>query len=199
MTVSLKNNFFANARCVRFLDANGISWSINSNTNEITASYAGAGSAAANPTAKVGLTAVNGTAATFMRSDAAPPLDQAISPTWSGTHTFSATAVLSGGAATYSGNTGSIPNGTATTIKTLPNGGSGMGYLVFASLVAGAGSPGLYSAAAVVNVSGSSATVASLLSGTALSITVSGLNVQVTQSSGATQSTGVSWTVLRVY
>lgn len=42
----------------------------------------------ANPTAEVGLTAVNGTATTAMRSDAAPPLDQAISPTWSGNHTF---------------------------------------------------------------------------------------------------------------
>lgn len=43
----------------------------------------------ANPTALVGLTAVNGVAATFMRSDGAPALDQAISPTWSGSHTFS--------------------------------------------------------------------------------------------------------------
>lgn len=44
--------------------------------------------AAANPTASVGLTAVNGSASTFMRSDAAPALSQSISPTWSGTHTF---------------------------------------------------------------------------------------------------------------
>jgi hypothetical protein len=42
----------------------------------------------ANPTAVVGLTAVNGAAATFMRSDGAPALDVTISPTWSGTHTF---------------------------------------------------------------------------------------------------------------
>lgn len=44
---------------------------------------------AANPTASVGLTAVNGSAATFMRSDAAPALDQSIAPTWLGMHTFS--------------------------------------------------------------------------------------------------------------
>src|SRR5690606_24075208 len=43
---------------------------------------------AANPSASVGLTAVNGAADTFMRSDAAPALDQGISPTWTGEHTF---------------------------------------------------------------------------------------------------------------
>jgi hypothetical protein len=44
---------------------------------------------AGNPTAQVGLAAINGVAATFMRSDAAPALNVGISPTWSGTHTFS--------------------------------------------------------------------------------------------------------------
>jgi hypothetical protein len=41
-----------------------------------------------NPTASVGLAAVNGVATTYMRSDAAPPLDQGITPTWTGKHTF---------------------------------------------------------------------------------------------------------------
>lgn len=50
---------------------------------------------AANPTGTVGLTAVNGSAATFLRSDGAPALSQAIVPTWSGVHTFSATPVFS--------------------------------------------------------------------------------------------------------
>ena len=36
---------------------------------------------------KVGLTAVNGSAATAMRSDAAPPIDVTIAPTWTGIHT----------------------------------------------------------------------------------------------------------------
>jgi len=52
----------------------------------------------ANPTASVGLTAVNGSASTFMRSDGAPALSQAIAPTWTGQHTFAissaATAVV---------------------------------------------------------------------------------------------------------
>lgn len=42
----------------------------------------------ANPTASVGLSAVNGAATTFMRSDAAPAISQSISPTWTGPHTF---------------------------------------------------------------------------------------------------------------
>ena len=51
--------------------------------------------AAANPgSQKVGLTAVNGSATTWMRSDAAPPLDVAITPTWSGVHTFSASSTV---------------------------------------------------------------------------------------------------------
>jgi len=48
---------------------------------------AGTGSVA-NPTASIGLAAVNGVAVTAMRSDGAPPLDQSISPTWTGDHVF---------------------------------------------------------------------------------------------------------------
>ena len=48
-----------------------------------------------NPSATVGLTTVNGSASTFMRSDAAPPINQAIIPTWTGLHTFSAGISLS--------------------------------------------------------------------------------------------------------
>jgi hypothetical protein len=44
----------------------------------------------ANPTALVGLTAVNGTATTYMRSDGAPPIDLSIAPTWTGAHIFAA-------------------------------------------------------------------------------------------------------------
>lgn len=42
----------------------------------------------AGPTAKVGITAVNGSASTFMRSDASPALDVTITVTWTGAHTF---------------------------------------------------------------------------------------------------------------
>lgn len=44
----------------------------------------------ANPSVSVGTAAVNGTAATFLRSDAAPALSLSITPTWTGAHIFSA-------------------------------------------------------------------------------------------------------------
>lgn len=43
----------------------------------------------ANPSASVGLTAVNGIARTYLTSDSAPALSQAITPTWTGQHIFS--------------------------------------------------------------------------------------------------------------
>lgn len=47
----------------------------------------------ANPTGTIGLTAVNGTATrSYVRSDGAPALSQAISPNWSGTHFFKGAA-----------------------------------------------------------------------------------------------------------
>lgn len=51
------------------------------------ATPAGGGSVA-NPTATIGLTAVNGSATSAIRSDGAPALSQAIAPTWTGAHTF---------------------------------------------------------------------------------------------------------------
>ncbi len=51
----------------------------------------GGGPSPANPTASVGLTAVNGSASTYLRSDGAPALSQSIAPTWTGYHTFTAT------------------------------------------------------------------------------------------------------------
>lgn len=54
---------------------------------------------AANPSASIGLTAVNGSATTFMRSDAAPALSQAIAPTWTGLHTFTNSLSASSGSA----------------------------------------------------------------------------------------------------
>lgn len=50
----------------------------------------------ANPSALIGLTTINGGALTAMRSDAAPALDQSISPTWTGNHTFVNPLILDG-------------------------------------------------------------------------------------------------------
>lgn len=62
-------------------------------TNQVLSASGGA--AVANPGAQLlGLTAINGVAATALRSDGAPALDQSIAPTWTGNHTFSAQVAL---------------------------------------------------------------------------------------------------------
>lgn len=66
------------------VDSSSIDFTYTDATPSITATVI-----TANPSALVGLAAVNGAAATPMRSDAAPALDQAIAPTWSGKHIFS--------------------------------------------------------------------------------------------------------------
>src|SRR5262245_60578005 len=53
--------------------------------------------ALANPSVLVGLSAKNGSGFAAMRADAAPALDQAIAPTWTGKHIFA----LTGSAATW--------------------------------------------------------------------------------------------------
>jgi hypothetical protein len=70
----------------------GNSYFYGTNSSGVKGWYAS--SAAANPSSKVGLSAVNGSATTFMRSDAAPQLDQAISPTWTSNHAFSAEIIV---------------------------------------------------------------------------------------------------------
>lgn len=69
-------------------------------------------SAFANPSGTVGLTAVNGTATTAMRSDAAPALSQAVSPTWSGTHTFSNPITVNGAGTSLKGGVSIVAPGS---------------------------------------------------------------------------------------
>ena len=45
----------------------------------------------ANPSASIGLTAINGSSTNFMRADGAPALSQSIAPTWTGKHIFNPT------------------------------------------------------------------------------------------------------------
>lgn len=74
----------------------------------------------ANPTGTIGLTAVNGVATTAPRSDSAPALSQAISPTWTGTHLFR-------GGLSRGGTTSQITAGVTGTIPIvgLTNSGAG--------------------------------------------------------------------------
>ncbi len=73
----------------------------------------------ANPSGTIGLTAVNGSATTFMRSDGAPALGVGISPTWTGNHIFSAASGV-----------GLIANGLASnyTAEFVANSSSGNSY-----------------------------------------------------------------------
>ena len=79
------------------------------------------GAAGANPSASVGLTAVNGTATTFLRSDGAPALSQAIVPTWTGLHTFT-------GGITFGSSTGSV-QATSGVLSVISNTGTGSNVL----------------------------------------------------------------------
>lgn len=57
---------------------------------------------AANPSGTIGLTAVNGSASTYLRSDGTHALSQSIVPTWTGAHIWSAAATFNG-TATFNG------------------------------------------------------------------------------------------------
>jgi len=91
MTINDKGYIVYDINLEKFQFWTGTAWSTLSTT------------IGANPTATVGLTANNGTATTFMRSDATPQLSQAIVPTWTGQHTFSVAPKFT------SFTTGSIP------------------------------------------------------------------------------------------
>lgn len=82
------------------------------------AACGGSGSVGANPTGTVGLAAVNGVATTYLRSDGAPPLSQAIVPTWTGKHIFALTA-RSSGSANFFQITTPADTGQATTVESI--------------------------------------------------------------------------------
>jgi len=121
----------------------------------------GGATAGANPTASVGLTAVNGVATTFLRSDGAPALSQSISPTWSGTHTFSNAPVVN---VTSGFNllslSGNVANGNG--IRIIETGVQDRGYLGFGSSTCVGGTnpvlclaPGASGSVAIGNAGGS--------------------------------------------
>lgn len=77
------------------------------------------GATGANPTATVGTSATNGVATTFMRSDAAPGVNLAMTPTWTGLHTFSNSLTVSSGALNIGGSFSITTGGTATLLRAL--------------------------------------------------------------------------------
>lgn len=105
--------------------------------NYTIAAAGGTGCTTGNPTASVGLSIVNGSAVSCMRTDGAPSLSQAIAPTWSARHIFGLSYT---GAATEaidvdSGNPGlGIRNTSAATDQKLWlfNGASNGNFVLYA-------------------------------------------------------------------
>lgn len=62
-----------------------------SNIGSGTLAAARVASLGANPSVSAGLTATNGSALTYLRSDGSPAISQSIIPTWTGLHTFTPT------------------------------------------------------------------------------------------------------------
>jgi hypothetical protein len=114
--------------------------------------------------------------------------DLLVGTTSSGGTASNATRVTGGIFSTFNA-TPSIPNNTATTVATLPS-GEGM-YLVSASLL-NSGTAADWNELALVRVSQSNTAVSTIVGAANLDITVSGLNVQVTQRQGATQTIPVA-------
>jgi hypothetical protein len=79
---------------------------------DTVAARANLGVTFAAPTSKSGMAAVSGSAVTYMRSDAAPAIDPAINPTWTGKHIFQYNSgqTYSFNSATYSGLTVYAPD-----------------------------------------------------------------------------------------
>jgi len=84
----------------------------------------------ANPTGTIGLAAVNGVLTTAMRSDAAPPLSQAIIPTWTQLHTYAAGIAFSGAT---TANFLRFPNNLADGLHISDAGAVAIEYVKFAS------------------------------------------------------------------
>jgi hypothetical protein len=67
------------------------------------------------------LTAINGSATTFMRSDGAPALSQSIVPTWTGNHTFNALVMFGPGATNLLYRSDDTPGGSLNYSNGAPN------------------------------------------------------------------------------
>jgi hypothetical protein len=82
----------------------------------------------ANPTASVGETVVNGVAVTFMRSDASPPLDLTITPTWTGAHVFTSSVTADSLVATNGFGCNGKTAQTEVTVNAAVSGTAGAAY-----------------------------------------------------------------------
>lgn len=84
----------------------------------------------ANPSATIGLAAVNGSAATFMTSDSAPALSQAIAPTWTAAHIFTPSSAV----------TAITVNAAVNAVGMILNGGTNTANAYLLEILTGQGS-----------------------------------------------------------
>lgn len=147
----------------------------------------------ANPTTTIGLTAVNGSATTAMRSDAAPALSQAITPNWTGLHTYNAGIDLATGSTAWLG-IGSNPLSYAALYVPAPLSGSVTGYGMYLTPTIGSGMtasyygirslPNTQAASFSTNVIHFSADAISLGSGSSVNINI-GFSASAAMTQGA--------------
>jgi hypothetical protein len=159
-----------------------------------------AGVSGANPTASVGLSAVNGVATTFLRSDGAPALDVTIAPTWTGIHTF--TNGVTTGTTSTSGtvfNYNALTTGTGHYIGSTSSTGSSTTTKLLHVAKSGAQTGAVTTTAGLIeNVStGASATnVALTLTASGATTANTALNVTAGQSIfavGSVTAPGITW------
>lgn len=98
---------------------------------------AGAGASSHAPTAKVGATAVTGTALTFMTSDSAPPIDLTFTPTMTGAWVFTPTAGIALTLNAFTGQNALFVQGVANTYAVDITGSATSGQSFGLSVVAG--------------------------------------------------------------
>lgn len=115
----------------------------------VISSTGGGGGTGANPTATIGLTAVNGSATTFLRSDGAPPLSQAIAPNWSAAHQFSVAGALSASAVSITGAPVTGGSGTTTFPLVYINSGSAPTTFSTSGTLLGLNSPSGFTGSAI--------------------------------------------------
>jgi hypothetical protein len=144
-----------------------------------------AGTLGANPTATVGTAAVNGSATTFLRSDAAPAVNLAMVPTWTGIHTFSAIPVFSAGINTN--NVLLATGGTAPTLGFVASGGGSLQMYSNSTLRASwNGATGMYT----TNYGYADASVLTNTPTTGFSITLNNANQTLVLTPAGTLATG---------
>jgi hypothetical protein len=85
---------------------------------------------------------------------------------------------------TVNGATGSTATGVAATLFTAPS----EAVFIVSAYIVGSASPANYNAVAIVRVSGGTAAITTISTASNLTISLSGLNVQATQTSGINQA-----------